>query len=595
MDLSMAPTEEGTGEPSNQQLNDDKPRVILLGGGLAGLRCAQRLVAEHGFSTENVVLLEASTRIGGRIKTDRSFIEGFSVDLGAELLHGDQTSLFRLAEEKGWEMEELISLAQGDGGPLPADSNDGWGLFYVGSEKRMLALDSKDPDFVHLNDYLGSLADLWPAIKLTEGELVLEDEDEDEDGPSETSPVGLIPPPSTGGEAAAATTTATVIPPQPLQQQRRRRKPLSLRDGLKAAGVGKSMMGVADAGYANTVGAALEDTNLAGTCYIEHEWDVDGDRTFVLKGSLGQVVDELSAGLESCIQTDWPVSKVECTASGLTTVTCRDGRVEQGTHVVSALPLSVLQDGDVEFVPPLPEAKLTAFQHMGLCSIVKVVLKFDRLVLPPLLHGCICSESFIPEFWFRHMPNLPEGGYTMLAVGFAAGPRADAVTSIKPEEALKKALDQLDDMFRGRKWLEGGGCTGKGDWEEAAEGNTDTAPEHCEASEKGCVRGRQGEGTLAELPSSAYVEGLVHDWVKDEPFVRGGYCYPRIGFDETTHAHLAASVNGTLFFAGEHTNTPTGTTVHAAIDSGDRAASDVLQAVQRAAKERASAAAAKIP
>lgn len=65
------------------------------------------------------------------------------LDLGAELLHGDQTSLYRLAEEKGWEMEELISLAQGDGGPLPADSNDGWGLFYVGGEKRMLALDSK--------------------------------------------------------------------------------------------------------------------------------------------------------------------------------------------------------------------------------------------------------------------------------------------------------------------------------------------------------------------------------------------------------------------------------------------------------------------
>ncbi|CAN0485189.1 unnamed protein product [Ectocarpus sp. 8 AP-2014] len=288
------------------------------------------------------------------------------------------------------------------------------------------------------------------------------------------------------------------------------------------------------------------------------------------QGSLGQVVDELSAGLESCIQTDWPVSKVEFTASGLATVTRRDGRIEQGTHVVSALPLSVLQDGDVEFVPPLPEAKLAAFQHMGLCSIVKVILKFDRRVLPPLLHGCICSESFIPEFWFRHLPNLPEGGYTMLAVGFAAGPRADAVTSVKPKEALKKALDQLDDMFRGRKWLEGGGCTGKGDWEETVEVNTGIAPEHCEPHRETSVSRGQGEGTLAELPSSAYVGGLVHDWVKDEPFVRGGYCYPRIGFDETTHAHLAASVNGTLFFAGEHTNTPTGTTVHAAIDSGDR-------------------------
>ena len=59
--------------------------------------------------------------------------------------------------------------------------------------------------------------------------------------------------------------------------------PLSLRDGLVAAGVGNAMMGVAVAGYANTVGAALEDTGLRGTCFLQCKWDVDGDRTFVLK------------------------------------------------------------------------------------------------------------------------------------------------------------------------------------------------------------------------------------------------------------------------------------------------------------------------
>lgn len=40
-------------------------------------------------------------------------------------------------------MEELISLAQGDGGPEPAEANDGFGLFYVASEDRMLGMDSK--------------------------------------------------------------------------------------------------------------------------------------------------------------------------------------------------------------------------------------------------------------------------------------------------------------------------------------------------------------------------------------------------------------------------------------------------------------------
>lgn len=40
-------------------------------------------------------------------------------------------------------MEELVTLAQGDGGPLAADTNAGFGLFYLGGEKRMLAMDSK--------------------------------------------------------------------------------------------------------------------------------------------------------------------------------------------------------------------------------------------------------------------------------------------------------------------------------------------------------------------------------------------------------------------------------------------------------------------
>ena len=219
----------------------------------------------------------------------------------------------------------------------------------------------------------------------------------------------------------------------------------------------------------------------------------------------------------------------------------------------------------------------------------------------------------------------------MLAVGFAAGPAADAVSALEPEEAKKKALEQLDDMFRGRRWLKGGGCTGKGDWEgqggDGIEHKGGDDLRHTSQAEGVCrktaesnpgrdeLRGRNGErahepeerehdrnsrdepgprqpahgdwdradgGRIDEakaneegegaagLPSAAYTGGLVHDWVRDEPFVRGGYSYPRFGFDEKTHADAAASVNGRLFFAGEHTNTPTGMTVHAAIDSGER-------------------------
>lgn len=64
---------------------------------------------------------------------------------------------------------------------------------------------------------------------------------------------------------------------------------------------------------------------------------------------------------------------------------------------------------DVKFWPSLPKTKLTAFRRMKMCNVAKVILKFDRAALPQLLHGCVCSESFIPEFWFR-CGGMPKPG-----------------------------------------------------------------------------------------------------------------------------------------------------------------------------------------
>jgi phytoene dehydrogenase-like protein len=52
-------------------MNEKNVEVIIVGAGLAGLSCACRLLAEN----RDVILLEASERIGGRVKTD--VVEGF--------------------------------------------------------------------------------------------------------------------------------------------------------------------------------------------------------------------------------------------------------------------------------------------------------------------------------------------------------------------------------------------------------------------------------------------------------------------------------------------------------------------------------------
>jgi phytoene dehydrogenase-like protein len=56
------------------------PEVVVVGAGLAGLRCARELV-ERGRS---VLVLEASRRVGGRVRTDR--VEGFLLDRGFQVL-----------------------------------------------------------------------------------------------------------------------------------------------------------------------------------------------------------------------------------------------------------------------------------------------------------------------------------------------------------------------------------------------------------------------------------------------------------------------------------------------------------------------------
>jgi phytoene dehydrogenase-like protein len=57
-----------------------RERVIIVGGGIAGLVCATEL-RERG---REVLVLEASDAVGGRIRTDT--VDGFRVDRGFQVL-----------------------------------------------------------------------------------------------------------------------------------------------------------------------------------------------------------------------------------------------------------------------------------------------------------------------------------------------------------------------------------------------------------------------------------------------------------------------------------------------------------------------------
>ncbi len=85
--------------------------VAIVGGGIAGLTCAYRLMK----AGREVHLFEASERLGGRMYTKDDFNkEGMFVELGGELVDSNHTDLLELAKELGLETQNLLVGDKGE-------------------------------------------------------------------------------------------------------------------------------------------------------------------------------------------------------------------------------------------------------------------------------------------------------------------------------------------------------------------------------------------------------------------------------------------------------------------------------------------------
>lgn len=96
------------------------PRVVVLGGGLAGLTCCHRL-AQAGIRAD---VYEARDRVGGRVTTGRGLfpaVPDLTTELGGEWVNSADAELLRLVDELGlalhdsWEEFDLETLVWLDG------------------------------------------------------------------------------------------------------------------------------------------------------------------------------------------------------------------------------------------------------------------------------------------------------------------------------------------------------------------------------------------------------------------------------------------------------------------------------------------------
>ena len=84
--------------------------VLIVGGGLAGLHCAYRLL----LADVPVILLESSDRTGGRtFSADDQMPSGQLIELGGELIDSGHLTMKALADEFNLALDDLVAESEG--------------------------------------------------------------------------------------------------------------------------------------------------------------------------------------------------------------------------------------------------------------------------------------------------------------------------------------------------------------------------------------------------------------------------------------------------------------------------------------------------
>jgi monoamine oxidase len=268
-------------------------------------------------------------------------------------------------------------------------------------------------------------------------------------------------------------------------------------------------------------GTTLDRLSMGGFLHYERGWEAR-ETNYTLPGRYLDLFAPWIA--ETPVQTNTVVESISW--GGAPVVRTRDGRVFAARAVLVTVSLLVLREGGLVFDPPLPPEKTRAMQAIGMDRGMKILLKFHERFWDERMYF-LHTDGFLPQYWCT---GKGKSENNRVLTAFVGGSRHDALAAMGGDP-VRFALEELDEIFPPR------------------------------------------------LATRAFAEGFVADWGAD-PFVRGLYSYPTVLTTEADRATLAASLAGRLFFAGEATDTAGHSgTVHGAMDTGTRAAQEILAAL----------------
>jgi monoamine oxidase len=142
------------------------------------------------------------------------------------------------------------------------------------------------------------------------------------------------------------------------------------------------------------------------------------------------------------------VTTIDYSTPAPVSVTCANGRFFPADHVIVTVPLTVLQAGSINFIPPLPQAKLDALEDdvVEVPPGAKLFLKFNQ----DFYHDAFQVEptNSGERFFYNAALNQDTDDFILGVLGL--GDQAPVGTGASSAEAFKNsALQMLNEMYGG--------------------------------------------------------------------------------------------------------------------------------------------------
>jgi monoamine oxidase len=461
--------------PVSRALAASAPRVVVVGGGLAGLTCAYRL-KQGGVQAQ---LYEASDRLGGRCWTRRGdFAEGQIAEHGGELIDQGHTETRQLVQELGLNLDNLLS-----------SEVNGTDPFYY--------FDGQPYSF---EDATSDLKGIWQQLHKD--------------------------------VSAAGYPTLYNLS----TQRGRELDAMSIADWILAYVPGglKSKLGqLLDVAYNIEYGAETSAQSSLNMLYLlafsgQGQLRIFGssNEKYHVRGGNDQIPTLLAAELKGQITKESALTSIRRNADGSYRLTFESGGSTSAVtadRVVLALPFSILRELDYSGAG-FSSLKTTAIEEQGMGTNSKLHLQFDRRLWSKLgCNGETYADTGYQNSWEVTRAQAGDAGilvdYTGGKIGAGFSPANGS-----PAERAKKFLKQLEpvlpgisarwngkatiDYWAGYQWTKGsysywkvGQYTKFAGAEGRQEGNCHFAGEHTSIDFQGYLNGavESGERTAGEI------------------------------------------------------------------------------------------------